>query len=95
MGKLKDKIKEIFYDEEELELLNTKIRDLKDQCDDKDKIIYYQKLLIETQAETIKTQRLEIDKIKDLEKQINMMEVKENEKSKNTKRKSVRLSKNI
>lgn len=88
MGKLKDKIKEIFYDEEELELLNTKIGDLKDQCDDKDKIIYYQKLLIETQAETIKTQRLEIDKIKDLEKQINMMEVKENDRKHNTRNKS-------
>lgn len=95
MGKLKDKIKEIFYDEEELELLNTKIGDLKDQCDDKDKIIYYQKLLIETQAETIKTQRLEISKIGDLEKKLTEMEGNKDEKSKNTKRKSARLSKNI
>lgn len=89
MGKLKEKVKEIFYDEEELELLNTRIGALRDLCDAKDITINYQRQLIETQAETIKTQRLEIDKLKDLEKEINKL--KEIKYEKNSKRKSTRL----
>ena len=89
MGKLKEKIKEIFYDDEELELLNTRIGLLSDLCDSKDNTINYQKQLIETQAETIKTQRLEIDKIKELEKGINkLMEEIDNVKKRNTRNKS-------
>ena len=89
MEKLKEKIKEIFYDDEELELLNTKIGALRDLCDSKDDVIVYQKKLIETQAETIKTQRLEIDKLRDLEKNMNkMMEEIEDVKKHNTRNKS-------
>ena len=90
MGKLKDKIKEIFYDEEELELLNTRIGDLKDQCDDKDKIIYYQKKLIEVQTESIKDYRRINEELMKVKEELEDVKTK-----KNSKRKSAWLFKNI
>ena len=82
MGKLKDKIKEIFYDEEELELLNTRIGDLKDQCDDKDKIIYYQKKLIEVQTESIKDYRRINEELMKVKEELEDVKTKKNSKRK-------------
>lgn len=80
MGKLKDKIKEIFYDEEELELLNTRIADLYDLCDSKDMTIRYQKELIEVQKDTIKEFRRTNEELMKIKEELNNVKSKKNTK---------------
>lgn len=51
---IKEKIKDVFIDTTDLDLAHQEIGYLRDLCDSKDMVIYYQKELLSTQAESIK-----------------------------------------
>ena len=92
---IRKKINEIFMDNTDLEIAHHEIGYLRDLCDAKDNVIAYQKELMNIQSESLKSYRLIdeayrklLEEHHELEKRL---EVLENEK--NTKGKSVRLSK--
>lgn len=89
---MKEKIKKVFIDTTDLDLAHQEIGYLKDLCDAKDNVIAYQKELMSIQGESLKSYRQIDDAYRklleehhELEKRL---EVLENDKTKNTKRKS-------
>lgn len=83
MGKIKD----IFIDTKDLDIANTELGHLREVCDLKDTIIYYQKELIAIQGESIKLYRKDLQALQELKE-----EIKEIKNEKEPKRKSTRLS---
>ena len=65
---IRKKLKETFIDNTDLEIAHHEIGHLRDLCDAKDMVIYYQKELLNTQSESIKRFRLleeELNKLKE------------------------------
>lgn len=80
MGKLKD----IFIDTSEMDLLHHEIGHLRDLCDSKDMVIYYQKELLNVQAESIKEMRKQLTDLENIRKEVK--EIKDEKKQVKSKR---------
>lgn len=94
MGRIKEFITKTFIDTTDLDIANHEIGNLRDLCDSKDMVIAYQKELLAVQGESVKQMRRDLELLNELKK--NMEELKNDENKKaNTKRKSVRLPKDI
>lgn len=93
---IRKKINEIFIDNTDLEIAHHEIGYLRDLCDAKDKIITSKDMTIAYQSELLNIQGESIKRYRLLEEELNgLKEEMKNEKSQNTKRKSVRLPKAI
>ena len=83
MGKIKD----IFIDTKDYEIAQHEIGHLRDLCDSKDMVIFYQKELLNVQGESLKRYRKELEELEKIKN-----ELKEIKNEKEPKRKNTRLS---